>query len=421
MYRKFLSELSAYCPHIKVVGMSATPFRLDSGPLIKGDKRLFTDIAYQVSIRDLIDQGFLSPLVSAKTKRTDTSMVAKRGGEYITGDLERVMDASDITRCALDEVESLCADRKSWLVFCVGVDHAHHVSDAIRARGYSSAVIIGSTPAHERSERLSDFKAGRLRSLVSVGVLTTGFDAPCADALICLRPTCSPGLWIQIVGRVTRLHPGKENGLVLDFTQNTLLHGPIDQIEIDGDGNVKTNPPKICVHCGGLIYKRGPCPECGKEQERPCPKCGSPVPLKQTICMDCGYDLSRPPREPNHATTASNAEILSTDRPIAKDVQSWTWNIHAKYEKPDSIRVRYCCWDGYYDEWICFDHGGFAARKAGAWWRSHRGGIIPMSTREAIARQSECVCPSSIIVRKDKKYWRIVSFFFDTKELICYR
>jgi DNA repair protein RadD len=212
MYQIFLTDLRRFCPHAKIVGMSATPWRLDSGPLIRGDNRIFTDIAYSVSIRDLIDQGYLAPLVSAPTKtRADTSKVKTRGGEYIAGDLERAMNRSNITDPALDEVERLCVDRKSWLIFCVGVTHAQSVADVLTKRGHRCAVVVGDTSSTERDRALADFKAGRLRALVNCQVLTTGIDLPNIDAIVLLRPTCSPGLLVQMVGRGVRLHPGKSN------------------------------------------------------------------------------------------------------------------------------------------------------------------------------------------------------------------
>jgi DNA repair protein RadD len=402
MYRRFLDDLRGYCPHVKVIGMSATPFRLDSGPLIKGSNRLFTDIAYSISMRDLMDQGYLSPLVSAPVKR-NTVDVKKRGGEYIAGDLERAMDKSDITKAALDEVEALCQDRKSWLVFCCGVEHARHVTEELNARGYRSEIVIGDTPSEQRSSAIESFKAGGLRALVSVGVLTTGFDAPCADALICLRPTCSPGLWLQMVGRITRIHPGKENGLVLDFTDNTKNHGPVDRITIDGDGEVKTSPCRICVSCGGLVPQGEIiCPNCGDELKKYCAVCMAPMALKDTACPTCGYDPYRP-RVAKHNTTASTESIISSLIPKVIEITSWEIARHKKQDRPDSVRVRY--WSGidHYDEWWCFDHGGYAAQKACKWLGQQA------TTTEAIEVLKSRTPPKSITVRQDGKYWRVLT------------
>jgi DNA repair protein RadD len=412
MYEQFFEDLRRFCPHIRIVGMSATPYRLDSGPLILGEARIFTDIAYTISIKALIEQGYLAPLVSAATKvRADTSGVKMRGGEFIAGDLERAMNKDVITAPALDEVERLCADRKSWLVFCVGVDHAKAVAEALQKRGHACEVVVGETPKTERDRSLQQFKAGKLRALVSVGVLTTGFDAPNADALICLRPTGSPGLWVQMVGRVSRLSPGKPDGLVLDFTNNTRTHGPVDLIDVDGDGNVKTSPLVDCEGCGEEITRRATsCPKCGNVRSRPCPKCEAPVPLGTRECATCGHNWDVAAREANHATKASTAEILSgVDSTMRELVASWSFSRHTKYGKPDSMCVTYDIDKlTVYREWVCFEHTGYASQKAAMWWVRHGGKSPgPTTTTEALGRTAELEMPAEIRVKREGNYWRV--------------
>lgn len=414
MYLRFFEELRRFCPHIKIVGMSATPYRLDSGPLIKGDARIFTDIAYSISIKDLIEQGYLAPLTTAATAtRADTSGVKKRGGEFIAGELERAVNQDQITNPALDEVERLCSDRKSWLVFCVGVDHARAVADALAGRGIRCAVVVGETPKDERDKRLAGFKAGHIRALVSVGVLTTGFDAPNADALICLRPTCSPGLWVQMVGRITRLSPGKANGLVLDFTGNTRNHGPVDLIEVDGDGNAKTSPLTDCESCGAEIKRSASeCPYCKAIRTRPCQKCKEPVPVMSWECPTCGYVKETTPREAKHDVKASTASILSEgDSTMSEVVASWHFSRHTKPGKPDSVCVAYQIDKlTVYREWLCFEHGGFAAQKAALWWIQHGGkSPAPSNTAQAMGRADELTMPTEIKVKRDGKYWKVAA------------
>ena len=412
MYGQFLAELADICPSVKVIGLSATPYRLDSGPLIKGRDRVFTDIAYQVTIKELIEQGYLAPLVTAPTtSRANVSAVKKRGGEYVTGDLERVMNQGNITEAALTEVDALCTDRKSWLVFCVGVDHARDVAQAIRLRGHSCEVVVGDTPTDVRADRLERFKAGEIRALVSVGVLTTGFDAPCADALICLRPTLSPGLWVQMVGRVTRLCDGKRDGLVLDFTDNLRTHGPVDLITIDGNGNVRTSPYRVCPECGELIPPRAKACVCGYSFERECAKCHGLFDRDLAVCPDCGTWAAKPGRKIDHDTTASDAAILSDGDGKVELIDWIDVTRHVKEGKPDSVKVTYSVADTLaqkYSEWLCFDHGGFASRKAQARWLELQGeSPVPLSVAEALGRADELQHPERITVRKEGKYWRV--------------
>lgn len=413
MYHKFFDALHKICPSVKIIGLSATPYRLDSGPLIKGNNRIFTDIAYSITIKKLIELSFLSPLVTAPTQsRANVSNVKKRGGEYISGDLEKVMNQDNITEAALKEIDVLCADRKSWLVFCVGVDHARDVAQALRMHGHVAEIVIGDTPKDVRAQRLDDFKAGKIRALVSVGVLTTGFDAPCADALICLRPTLSPGLWVQMVGRVTRLHPGKENGLVLDFTDNLRVHGPVDLIDIDGDGNVKTSPYHVCPECGKLIEPRVKTCECGYSFERECHKCHGLFDRDLKVCPNCGAFVPFTPRKVEHNTQAANGQVLSdAGDTMIVDVESIYIQRHKKENKPDSVKVTY--YDEYsiyktYSEWLCFDHGGYASKKAAQRWVRLEGQVpTPTSTNEALKRQNELKAPEQIRIKKEGKYWRV--------------
>ena len=118
-------------------------------------------------------------------------------------------------------------------MFCAGVEHATHVAEAIRERGVSCATIFGDTPTAERDRIIAAFKRGEIRALASMGVLTTGFNAPAVDLIAMLRPTKSAGLYVQMAGRGTRLAPGKDNCLVLDFAGNVARHGPVDAVDAE--------------------------------------------------------------------------------------------------------------------------------------------------------------------------------------------
>ena len=186
-----------------------------------------------------LDQGYLSPLISKRmATQIDLTGVGTRGGEFIAKDLEAAVDKDSITQAAVDEIFSYGKDRKSWLIFCAGVDHAYHVRDAIRARGVTCETIVGDTPGAQREAIINDFKAGKIQCLTNANVLTTGFNAPGVDLLAMLRPTKSAGLYVQIVGRGCRLAPGKSDCLVLDFAGNIARHGPIDAVKQIGRAHV---------------------------------------------------------------------------------------------------------------------------------------------------------------------------------------
>ena len=180
MYRSFLLQLNEInAGLLKVVGFTATPYRLDSGLLHEGKDRLFTDIAFDVPVLDMIQQGYLCPVIPKQTEtQLDVGGVGTRGGEFIAKDLEAAVDRDEVTRAAVEEIVRHGDGRGSWLVFCSGVAHARHVGDAIREHGVSSETVTGDTPGPERDRILAAFKAGRLRCVTNANVLTTGFDAP---------------------------------------------------------------------------------------------------------------------------------------------------------------------------------------------------------------------------------------------------
>ncbi|MFC6747120.1 DEAD/DEAH box helicase [Methylobacterium persicinum] len=234
-YGRFLADLRDLTPDMRVVGTTATPYRLDSGRLDEGDGAIFDRVVYDANVGDLIRESYLSPLVSKATfTQLDTTGVAKRGGDFVPGQLAAAVDHDHITRAAVAEMVQFGAERRAWLAFCAGVAHALHVRDAIREAGFTAETVTGETPAGERDRIIGAFKAGRIRCLTSVSVLTTGFNVPQVDMLALLRPTQSTGLYVQMVGRALRKAPGKTDALILDYAGCVKAHGPIDAITARG-------------------------------------------------------------------------------------------------------------------------------------------------------------------------------------------
>jgi DNA repair protein RadD len=130
MYRSFLTQLNEInAGLLKVVGFTATPYRLDSGLLHEGKDRLFTDIAYEVPVLEMIQQGYLCPVVPKQTStQLDVGGVGTRGGEFIAKDLEAAVDRDEVTRGAVAEIVQHGEGRGSWLVFCSGVAHEQSLS-----------------------------------------------------------------------------------------------------------------------------------------------------------------------------------------------------------------------------------------------------------------------------------------------------
>ena len=194
-YRKLIAGLLEINPGMKVIGFTASPYHLGQGYLYQGENALFTDIAYEISVQRLLDEGYLSPLTSYApvSHQADLANVRITAGEYNTADM--VAEFDHLIEPVADEVIAKTQYRGSIIVFCPRVDTCEKMRDALAHRGMRSAhVVTGETPAEQRDALLRDFKEEKIRCLLSVGVLTTGFDAPSVDCIVLFRATTSPGL-----------------------------------------------------------------------------------------------------------------------------------------------------------------------------------------------------------------------------------
>jgi DNA repair protein RadD len=292
LYRTMIAGARQFNPDLRIAGYSATPYRLGVGPVC-GPEHIFSEIAYEARIHDLIRDGYLCPLISrGGSARADLSGVKVRGGEYVEHDLAAAVDRSELVEAACDEMVAHAIDRHSWIVFAVSIEHAGHVADALNRRGVNAAVVHGGTPHAARDRLIAEFQAQRIRALVNVNVLTTGFDAPNIDCVVMLRPTKSAGLYVQMVGRGFRLDSSKSNTLVLDFSGNMLEFGPVDAIKMQR-ARGKSEAQVVT----------------GKAKE--CPKCSAIIPMQARQC-ECGYQFGSP--DPAHLDRPVDAPVLSTDQ-----------------------------------------------------------------------------------------------------------
>lgn len=386
MYRLFIDQLRAINPDMRILGMSGTPFRMDMGALTDGDDPLFKSIAYEIGVAQLIDDGFLTKPISKGTATTfDVSGVHMRGGDYIAGELERAVNKAEITEAAVDEIIRYGRDRKAWIAFAAGVDHAQEIRDAMRRRGISAEMVEGNTPPSERVRIIEDYKAGRIQCLTNVNVLSIGFDYPGIDLVALMRPTKSPALYIQQVGRGLRLSPGKKDVLILDFANVVRTLGPIDDVQIKMPGKGSGEAPiRIC-------------PEC---------ECINHAAARQ--CVDCGHEFPEP--EVKVHAVAADVPILSKGEPTWRAITKRTFRFHeGKGEKPPSVKCTYFSGLTQFNEWLCFEHSGFAQSKAHRWWSQHGGERpFPSTVMAALERQGELAETAEISVRPDGKYWSVV-------------
>ena len=324
MYRQFLNELKRYCPFMRVIGLTGTAFRGNGVWLTDGEDPLFTHVAARVTMRELIEQSYLAKLKLAETSiQYSADGIDIVNGDYNVKQLAERLDKAELIAETCDDIIEKAADRKKWLVFCVTVDHAKHVCEALVERGVPSAVVHGETPKREREDIIARFRRGELRCICNCAVLTTGFNVKDVDCIALLRNTKSPVLYVQIAGRGMRTADGKENCLWLDYTDTTARLGPVDAVSGHAKRKAKNTmaPVKICEECGNPNHASA----------RECIECGAPFDVEEKEA---------------HGTKASTATVLSIDaKPIRYRIDRVTYAKHQKPGKPPCLRVDY--WHGF--------------------------------------------------------------------------
>ncbi len=165
--------------------LTATPFRMDGGSLIGGEKSLFDGVGYEVPMRVLIERGYITPLTAKEgIAHIETKNLATAAGDFKASDQEREFHKNDLTNKAVKQVVKLGKDRKGWMIFCSKVEHAQEVADILNDDyEIPTKCVHGDLSIGDREEALNDFKAQKTRCLVSVGVLTTGFNAKHVDLI----------------------------------------------------------------------------------------------------------------------------------------------------------------------------------------------------------------------------------------------
>jgi DNA repair protein RadD len=396
MYRTFLSKLGELC-EFRTVGMTATPFRGNGVWLTDGDEPLFTGIASRVSMRELLDAKFIAPLVPPDRLETriDASHVGIANGDYKIGELSREVEKY-LSKVAAEAIK-IASERKKWIAFTPSVKNAESLVDRLIYRGIVSAVVCGETPKQEREDLIRQFRDGEIHCLVTVLALSVGFDVPDVDCIIWCRPTRSPVLYVQGMGRGTRIADGKTDCLVLDFTDTVERLGPVDTIQ-------------------GRAKKRS------GTQEAPysiCPDCGERNAPAALICIHCGGQIREEEARPLDAKV-SLAALLSNQASISEliwhDVTRVDYGLHRKEGKPDSLRVDY--YAGLLrvaTEWVCFSHIGYARQKAENWWMRREKKSMPSGTQEALEwlEFHNIEEPVRIATRKNGKYTEVKDYEFN--------
>ncbi|CDT97206.1 MULTISPECIES: DEAD/DEAH box helicase [Vibrio] len=358
-YQKVITHLRENNSGIKVLGLTATPYRLGMGWIyqyhtrgqVRSDEpRFFRDCIFELPIRYLLDEGFLTParMIDAPVLSYDFSQLKPAStGRYKEAELDMVIEQSKrATPQIVDQIIHLAQDKLGIMVFAATVRHAQEILGLL-PEGEAS-IVIGDTPTLERDQIISDFKERKIKFLVNVSVLTTGFDAPHVDLIAILRPTESISLYQQIVGRGLRLSPGKKECLVLDYAGNSydLYQPEVGDPKPDSDSEIITIPCPACgfnnnfwgkLDSNGFLLEHfgrkcqgyftdedtGEREHCNyRFRAKYCGECGADNDIAARICHECDATLVDPDKKLKEALNLKDAlvfECLEMDLNVLKD------------------------------------------------------------------------------------------------------
>lgn len=414
MYRNLIGGLLAINPDMKIIGLTATDYRLDGGRLTEGEGKLFDEVVYEYNIRQGIDDGYLTPITS---KRVDTNYditgVRKSMGEFKASDYRSAVDTDELNRLVVQEVLDTEGHRNCALIFCRGVEHAARMRDAFRAAGRKVELVHGGTPTGERRRHIEALKRGDLWGLVNDNILSVGTNIVRADLAVDCYRTLSAGRYAQRAGRLTRViyPPGfdpeavesaerraaimghlKPNGRYMDFAGNISEHGPVDMIQPKKPGKGEGEAPvKVCPCCFEIVHAS----------------------VRQ--CIECGHEFVFE-EKPKFKTHADTAPIISS----APEEEEWLpvrarrFKYHpGKGDKPPSVKTDFTSGFASYPTWLCPEHPG-ARHISDRFWKQHGGPLpFPRTVDDFLSRASEICATSEISVVPSKSYrgkWDVKKF-----------
>jgi DNA repair protein RadD len=367
MYKSFLEAL----PNARRGGVTATPWRLDGG-VIYGKGRPFDVLAYQKSPIELVDEGYLSPLVGVATNwQLDLSHVKSSNGDYQAGDIESQMAEDGWLDKAVEHAVAQIRKRKHILVFCPTIVMAKRAADLFKQSKVPCGVV--SSEDQDRDDQLALWTSGEVKAMANVDILTTGFNFPALDAIVCFRPTQSSSLWVQMLGRGMRKAHGKTDCLVLDYAGNLERLGGIGTME--------------------TYHKEK---DDGVKEERPASEKKEKVtPVKKGSGIKIALTTLDPMLESRNGLTV---RVLRVNYAVTRSKKPGKSHMLASYdcETDEGVSIpvsQFCC--------VEFDGG---ARFHSEQWFKRRGGKAPRSAIGAKIEAMSLPTPRQLVLRKNSDY-----------------
>jgi len=441
-YSEVIESMRVANPDLCILGLTATPYRLDigwiyqynhQGFLCATEDRLFKKCIFEISLRQMIEAGYLTPPVQidAPVASYDFSSLKLPSGQqaFNLTEIEAILkDQSRVTPIIIKNIIEMAEGRKGVIIFTASVRHAKEILTHLPRS--QSAMIIGDMAAEDRDRIIAQFRDQKIRFLVNVSVLTTGFDAPHVDLIAILRPTESVSLYQQIVGRGLRLFEGKTNCLVLDYTG--VPHDIFSPIVSDKKPRSDCIPVSVpcpqCDHtntfwgtasqtgdvaehfgtkCSGAIENPddGSLVPCGfRYRFKDCEACGNQNDIDASHCISCQEIFIDDETKLKAATAAKDTHVMRPD----------TMLFERKVDPKggERLEIRYYDLDAQHlTESFYFDDSTAAHVFYYNFIRMHHKNpgtpITISSPSEAIRHQHLFRLPLFIIARKQKGYWKV--------------
>lgn len=457
---------------LRVVGLSATPHRMNTGYIYACDYEMgyldedqsidpyFDLLVYRISAQMLIDDGYLTkPVFEATRESYDTTgLKLNRTGNWDAKTVDRAfVGQGRKTSHIVADVVAKSQNRQGVMLFAATIKHAQEVCESLPPE--ITRLVTGETPAAERERILADFKARRVKYLVNVAVLTTGFDASHVDHVAILRATESAGLLMQIIGRGLRIDDNKPSCLISDYAQNIERHFPHGDVfapEIKARRNGTSEPIEVtcplCAHennfsrrpnpdeyditadgyfadmtgakiefegqflpahfgrrCAGFVLAGGQLARCGyKWSFKECPECGHENDIAARFCTACRGEIV----DPNEKLRIEAAKIAADPYAVKFadvdqiTIQQWP----GRDGKPDTLRVDYHIDNDSISHWYAPDGSSQWIRSKWEQFSIGVWGEILDGVDDAVSKRDRARTPFKIAYRKKRgsKYNEIV-------------
>lgn len=388
-YHQLVNRLTDQNPNLRVLGVTATPYRLGYGYIYgpdckPGRTNFFPELNFQISLEDLVAGGYLVP-VRAKEGSSigaDLSRVKLTNGDYDATELNSLLLRGIHIQSAVDAYEKYGEGRDKVLIFAVSIEHAEKLAEAFSQAGHQSAAVHSQMAFRSRRRVLRDFDQGALKVLVNVGILTEGWDSPRVNLIMMCRPTKAPALFVQMIGRGTRLHPGKEDLLVLDLAENYKAHGdPSDPaVRLPGAGGGEA-PFKVCPDCAALL------------------------PTSTLQCRDCGHQWEV--RLIDEEVAPPMVEVKRSPTGQSRVIR-WEAGGYVTQRGHYMLRLVVLCRPGSEIHYFMDLEGAASAygrqKSRALWWQLSGGQEPPRTVREAETRVGELRLPEFVTVIKKNGY-----------------